>query len=81
MDLEGESECGQRENKWRDKDRNKRSVSKTGQKINGLRGSSIFHVSLKCLKSQDLWTNCAIYYFPRTKPKLLLQRKQKESSV
>lgn len=79
MELEGESEGGQRENKWRDKDRSKRcSVSKTGQKINGLHGSSIFHVSLKCLKSQEPWTNGAIYYFPRTKSKLLLQRKQKE---
>lgn len=49
-----ERKGGQRENKWREKDRNKRtSVSKTGQKINGLCDSSIFHVSLKCLESQD----------------------------
>lgn len=79
MELEGESEGGQRENKWRDQDRNKRSsVSKTGQKINGLHRTSITYVSLKCLRSQDLWTNGAIYYFPRTKSTLLLQRKQKD---
>lgn len=38
----------------REENRNKRtSVSKARQKINGLCDSGIFHVSLKCLKSQD----------------------------
>lgn len=83
MELEGNSEDGHTENKWKGKDRNKTtSGSKTGQKINELPDSTIFHVSLKCLKSEEpvgyKWRHLL---FSKNQIKVILAEKVKRDIV